>query len=140
MRTEESRLSVTPPPSKLRGLLREAMRFGSVGLWATGVYLVAAATAASTGLPPQLANALGYCVATVVSFLGHFYWTFGKRTNHAGAFARFLVVSFGGYLLSSGVMHVALDWVHAPFWMALAAVIVIVPGLSWLSHRYWAFK
>jgi len=136
----ESRVSDTRPPGTIRDLLLEGVRFGSVGLWATAVYAVSAATAASAGLPAQLANAVGYCVAAGLSFLGHFYWTFGKRTNHAGALLRFLVVVGGGYLISSAIMHVALAWFQAPFWLALALVVLVVPGLSWLSHRYWAFK
>jgi putative flippase GtrA len=133
-------LSETRPPGTIRELLLEGLRFGSVGLWATGVYLVTAASAASAGLTPQLANALGYCVAAGVSFLGHFHWTFGRRANHAGAFARFLVVVAGGYLASSAIMHVAIAWFHVPFWMALTLVLLVVPGLSWLTSRYWALK
>jgi len=139
----ESRLSAMRPPSKTttaRDLLLEGARFGSVGVWATALYLAAAAAAASAGLPPQLANALGYGVAAILSFFGHFYWTFGKRTKHMGALVRFLAVAGGGYLVSSGLMHVALEWFHAPFWAALAAVVAVVPALSWASSRLWAFK
>jgi putative flippase GtrA len=79
-------------------------------------------------------------VGTGVSFLGHFHWTFGKRSNHARALLRFLVVAGGGFLLSAGMMHVALEWLRAPVWAALASIVIAVPALSWLSGRYWAFR
>jgi putative flippase GtrA len=124
----------------LRDLALQLVRFGTVGLWATGVYLLAAAAAAAAGAEPQLANALAYFLATGVSFLGHFYWTYGKRSNRARALFRFLAVAGAGFLLSAGVMHVALNWFGAPFWAALASVVAVVPAFSWLSGRYWAFQ
>jgi putative flippase GtrA len=133
-------VSDTRPPGTIGNLLLEGLRFGSVGLCATGIYLVTAVLADSAGLTPQFANALGYCVAAGVSFLGHFHWTFGKRANHASALARFLMVLAGGYLTTSAIMHVAISWFGTPFWMALTLVVLVVPGLSWLSNRYWAFK
>ena len=126
--------------SGVRDLVRQALRFGTVGLWATGVYLLVVAVVAAGGAPPQLSNAAGYGVATAVSFLGHFYWTFGKRSNHARALVRFLVIAGGGFLLSALVMHAAMIWLRMPFWVALASVVALVPGLSWASSRYWAFK
>jgi hypothetical protein len=38
------------------------------------------------------------------------------------------------------MMHVALEWLGAPVWAALASIVIVVPALSWLSGRYWAFR
>jgi putative flippase GtrA len=124
----------------IRELALQGFRFGTVGIWSTGVYLLAASAASAADVHPQLANALAYAVGTGVSFLGHFHWTFCRRSNHARAFLRFLVVAGGGFLISAGMMHVALEWLGAPFWAALASIVIVVPALSWLSGRYWAFK
>lgn len=126
--------------SSLRDLARQGLRFGTVGLWATAVYTVAAAVAHGIGASPSLANALGYAVATTVSFLGHFYWTFGKSTGHARAFLRFLAVSGGGFLLSAAITHTFTAWLGAPFWATLAAIVGVVPPATLLAGRYWAFR
>jgi putative flippase GtrA len=126
--------------SGIRALALQGFRFGAVGIWSTAVYLLAASAASAAGVHPQLANALAYAVGTGVSFLGHFHWTFGKRSNHARALLRFLVVAGGGFLLSAGMMHVALEWLGAPVWAALASIVIVVPVISWLSGRYWAFR
>ncbi len=126
--------------SGIRDLALQGLRFGTVGIWSTGLYLLVAAAAAAAGVPPQLANAVGYAAGTIMSFLGHFYWTFGRRQNHTQALLRFLAVAGGGFLLSAGLMHMALDWLRAPFWAALALIALVVPALTWLSGRYWAFR
>jgi putative flippase GtrA len=126
--------------SGIRDLALQGLRFSTVGIWSTGVYLLAAATAAEAGVHPQLANALGYAVGTMTSFLGHFYWTFGRRSKHACALLRFLVVASGGFLISAGLMHITVEWFLAPIWAALACIVIVVPALSWLSGRYWAFR
>jgi putative flippase GtrA len=125
---------------RIRDLALQGLRFGTVGLWSTAIYLLTASAASAAGGHPQLANALAYAVGTGVSFLGHFHWTFGKRSGHARALFRFLVISGGGFLLSAGMMHLALEWIGAPVWAALASIVVVIPALSWLSGRYWAFR
>lgn len=124
----------------LRELALQGVRFGMVGLWATAVYAVAAAILHAMGATPSLANALGYAIATAVSFLGHFYWTFGKNTGHGRALLRFITVSACGFLLSAIIMHVVTGTLGAPFWVALTAILAVVPGISWVLGRYWAFR
>lgn len=126
--------------SSLRQLALQVLRFGTVGLWATAVYTLVAALAHAAGAPPSLANVLGYAIATAVSFLGHFYWTFGKSTGHRRALPRFLVVSGCGFLLSAAIMHLVTTTLAAPFWAGLAAIIAVVPAVSWALGRYWAFR
>ena len=126
--------------SSLRQLALQVLRFGTVGLWATAVYTLVAALAHATGGPPSLANVLGYAIATAVSFLGHFYWTFGKSTGHARALLRFPVSSGCGFLLSAAIMHLMTTTLAAPFWAGLAAIIAVVPAVSWALGRFWAFR
>ena len=126
--------------SSLRDLVLQGLRFGTVGLWATAVYTLSATIAHAIGATPSLANALGYAIATAVSFLGHFYWTFGKSTGHGRALRRFLMVSGSGFLLSAVIMKLAAEILGAPFWVALTAIIAVVPAVSWVLGRYWAFR
>lgn len=124
----------------LRELVLQGLRFGMVGLWATAVYTAAAAVAHVIGASPALANALGYTIATAVSFLGHFYWTFGKNAGHSRALLRFITVSACGFLLSAIIMQAVTGTLGAPFWVALTAILAVVPGISWVLGRYWAFR
>jgi putative flippase GtrA len=126
--------------TSIRDLVLQGLRFGMVGLWATAVYVVAALLAHRAGASSSLANVLAYAIGTVVSFLGHFYWTFRKSTGHGRALLRFLVVSGCGFLLSAVIMHLVAETLRAPFWLALTAIIAVVPFVSWLLGRYWAFR
>ena len=63
-------------------LFKEGMRFGIVGVFATIVHVAAAWIANHFGgAAPYAANALGWIFAIIVGYLGHFYWTFGRRGN-----------------------------------------------------------
>lgn len=126
--------------SSLRALILQGLRFGVVGLWSTAVYVSVAALTHAMGAPPFLANAIAYAIATGVSYLGHFHWTFGRSTGHRRALLRFLVVSGAGFLLSAAIIHAVTEALAAPFWVALIAVIFVVPGLSWALGRYWTFR
>ena len=118
----------------------QGLRFATVGMWATAVYTLVAAAAHAFGAPPSLANLLGYAVATGVSFLGHFYWTFGKSTGHRRALLRFLAVSGCGFLLSAAITHAITGVLGAPFWAALMVIVTVVPAISWALGRCWAFR
>ncbi len=122
-------------------LLREAVRFASVGLGATLVHLLAAFVANRVfGLSPFLANAIGFGTAFALSYFGHFYWTFGHRKGHARHLPRFLIVAGCGYLTSNVIVWIVTTRGGLAFEYALAAILVIVPATTWIISRLWAFQ
>lgn len=128
----------------LRRTLIALMKFGGVGLCATLVHVsVFSALIELFGVSPLSANVLAFCFAFVVSFLGHFYWTFAQddenRRYFGAAFARFVIVALLGLGLNSLVVFtvdVMLGW---PYLFAVLGMIFGVPPILFILSRYWAF-
>jgi len=119
----------------------EALRFGSTGIAATLLHLlIAFAAAKGMDLSPYAANAAGFASAFIVSYLGHFYWTFGHRAGHRRYLARFLVLSLSGYGLSNLIIWLVVERAGLPFVLALPWIALAVPAFTFLSAKYWAFS
>lgn len=122
-------------------LVREALRFASVGVGATLVHLAVAWLAnRGVGFQPFLANACGFAAAFSLSYLGHFYWTFGRQAGHARHLPRFVIVAGAGYALTNLIVWAVTVHGGYPFEAALAVILVAVPSATWLLARIWAFR
>jgi putative flippase GtrA len=121
--------------------LFEVLRFGGTGIAATLLHLlIAFAAAKAMNLSPYAANATGFASAFAVSYLGHFYWTFGRRAGHRRYLARFLVLSLSGYGLSNLIIWLVVERAGLPFVLALPWIALAVPAFTFLSAKYWAFS
>lgn len=122
-------------------LLREIGRFATVGFGATLVHLGVAWLAAKVGgLDPIVANACGFVAAFALSYLGHFYWTFGGPAGHRRHLPRFMIVSGIGYVLTNIIVWLVTVRGGYPFEVALLAILAIVPASTWTLSRIWAFR
>ena len=120
---------------------RTVLRFGLVGLLATGIHVaVFLLLADGAGLDPTLATALAFLVATAVSYLANHSWTFGLRGGHRGRFGRYLVVALAGAGLNMAIMRAATAGLGWSKEAGLAAVLAVVPACSYLANRYWSFR
>ena len=122
-------------------LVREVLRFGTVGAGATLVHLIVAWIAnRAGGMPPYAANACGFFAAFTLSYLGHFYWTFGRQAGHTRHLPRFVIVAGIGYALTNLIIWVVVDRAGYPFEAALGTILVAVPASTWALSRIWAFR
>ena len=90
---------------------------------------------------PELANALGFCVAFFVSFAGHRLLSFkDASTSVATSLGRFAVTALAGFasneLVFMGLLRV-LDW---PALLALLIALVFAAGQTFVFSRFWAFR
>ncbi len=137
-----------PPHPWLRLALQYA-RFGIVGLTATAVYTIAFVFwIEAAGLAPLVANVAAFCVAVMVSFFGHFYWTFrpdrqsgvNSPSAQAGtALPKFVVVALSGFLLNSLIVFLVVNVLALPYPYAIVFMVSIVPILTFAMNRLWAF-
>ena len=122
-------------------LLREGLRFASVGIGATLVHLAIAWLAnRGAGLSPFAANACGFVAAFTLSYLGHFYWTFAREAGHSRHLPRFVVVAGIGYLLTNLIVWAVTIRGGYAFEAALVVILLAVPPSTWLLSRIWAFR
>lgn len=122
----------------------QLLRFVVVGCTAALVHWgVVKLAVEQAGLRPLLANVLGWSIAFGVSYGGHRRWTFsatrGQRSSRS-ALPRFLLVSATGFLLNEAAYATALQWPGVRYDLALAVVLVLVAGFTFVMSRWWAFR
>jgi putative flippase GtrA len=137
----KSSLSMLKAIRSLLGFLKRLatlVRFGVVGIAATITYFVVTALV-GRGLDPMLANVFGVAISLFVSYLGHFYFTFRIRGKHAVHLSRFLVVTFGLFILSTVVTGVACNVAGLDRVVVTACIAVCYPIASYVLNLGWTF-
>jgi putative flippase GtrA len=90
---------------------------------------------------PELANALGFCIAFLVSFAGHRLLSFkDASTTVATSLGRFAVTAVAGFASNELVFVVLLRWLDWPSLLALFVALVFAAGQTFLLSRFWAFR
>jgi len=142
--TEPSGTISSPSGSFRLNIRYEALsftRFGFVGLLATIIHLsVATALISLFGTPAVLANAIAFTVAFLVAFSGHYAWAFRSQANRWHAILRYLTVSLSGFVVNNALLLYLINktWIEPRISVALAALII--PIITFIPSRLWAFK
>ncbi len=90
---------------------------------------------------PELANALGFCVAFSVSFAGHRLLSFrDAATSVATSLRRFALTALAGFACNEIAFVVLLRWLGWPALLALFVALILAAGQTFLLSRYWAFR
>ena len=115
--------------------------FVMVGICASIVHwLVVVALVSQAHWAPLVANVIGWLVAFVVSFTGHYQLTF--RSQHAGlgkSLPRFFLISAFGFLINEASYAFALRKTDLPYELLLGVILIGVAILTFIFSRLWAF-
>lgn len=133
-----------PVRRKLRTETAAAGKFAVIGGLATLTHAFVAASLLESGTTSAFpANICGFLVAFCVSFGGHYYWSFSHLRQQGTALKsmiRFLVIALAGFALNSFVLALWLELTPWPDLLGLLLAIAVVPALSFLGARLWAFS
>ncbi|AXS42778.1 GtrA family protein [Breoghania sp. L-A4] len=121
-----------------------AWRFGIVGLAATATHAGIALALTVSGLAhPLVANLIAFLVAFAVSFLGHHVWSFPDSASTARRrrrrMMRFFALAFAGFAANSAALAGWLAWVPLPDALGVIVSIGLIPLVTYLGARMWAF-
>jgi putative flippase GtrA len=126
--------------SGLVGEFWQLLRFSAVGALATVVHIgVAMGVVAAAGISPTVGSMIGFVAAFVVSYLGHFRFTFAVPGRYRDYLLKFAVSSLASFLLSTGAVWVATAILGIDYKPALIALAIIVPFCNYLVNRFWVF-
>lgn len=90
---------------------------------------------------PELANALGFCIAFFVSFAGHRLLSFKDAGTSVGtSLRRFAVTALAGFASNELVFVLLLRALDMPALLALFLALVFAAGQTFLFSRFWAFR
>ena len=109
---------------------------GSAALTHMGVFALA-----QGHMLPELANALGFCVAFFVSFAGHRLLSFKDAGTSVGtSLGRFAVTALAGFASNELVFTLLLRGLGLPALLALFVALVFAAGQTFVFSRFWAFR
>jgi putative flippase GtrA len=131
---------------RLLHLALQYARFGAVGLAATATHAVMfTGLIEFAGLAPLVANFAAFGTAVLVSFFGHFHWTFRSQTGAHGwqqqraAFMRFAQVALAGLALNSLAVLLVVNLLALPYPYALILMVTVVPLVVFAMSKFWVF-
>ncbi|MBL8399210.1 MAG: GtrA family protein [Candidatus Accumulibacter sp.] len=122
--------------------LRQIVLFIAVGCAAALTHwLTAISGVAVWQMPPLLANVVGWLVAFVVSFAGHYRLTFRNQANSLSlACRRFFIVSSIGFAINELSYAYLLQTTTIAYDTLLAIILLTIAVLTFLLSRWWAFR
>lgn len=122
-------------------LTRQLFRYGFVGVAAAFVnYVMVVFLVSCFKMQPLVANGVGFLVAFQVSFSGHRLWTFEQDDFSWPMMSKFFLVASLSFLLSEVLYAYFMHKLHLQYAVALLLVLCIVPVLSFICSKLWAFK
>ena len=90
---------------------------------------------------PELANALGFCIAFFVSFAGHRLLSFKDAgTSVASSLRRFAVTALAGFASNEIAFVLLLRALAWPSLLALFVALLVAAGQTFVLSRFWAFR
>ena len=126
----------------MKNLFRQLGWFVVVGCAAAATHwITAVACIALLGVRPFLANFIGWCVAVLVSFSGHYFLTFRHQEKTLlPAMRRFVTISAGGFAINELAFVYLLRPTRIPYYWLLAMILVAIAALTFVFSRHWAFR
>lgn len=122
-------------------LFKSLCIFGAVGVAASVTHATVGILLVRNGiLEPFKANILAFLTAFVVSYVGHYSFSFRSDAAHGGALTKFFLVAVLGLAMNQMIVLIVVNWQKLPYELALGIVFLTVPVSTYLLSRFWAFR
>ncbi len=126
---------------QFKPLLKQIATFGTAGVIATLVHVVVGLSLNRLfGFTPLWANLIAFPAATCVTLFSNSRFTFQGHGGGQTSFAKGLATVLFGLGLNQLIVLVVTDYADLPYEAALVAVIAIVPAVTFLLFKFWAFR
>lgn len=119
---------------------RQALRFGLVGLAATGLQFAILTAYVWAGGHPVQGSALGYILSSVANYLLNYKFTFASTQDHSVGVFRFITVAGLGLLLNSAVMAAATIWLAIHFLPSQIIATTVTTAWNFILSRHWTYR
>ena len=122
-------------------IFRQFLRFGLVGALATLVHMLIGVTLIHSGWPALAANPVSFAIAFVVSFMGHYGFSFSdQEVDIVTSLKRFSIVACGGFIANEALLAVLVWSGGVPQILALVFSTGTAAVGTFFASRNWAFQ
>lgn len=91
------------------------------------------------GIEPVIASIPAFSLAVIVSYVNNYNWTFQSKGNHSSQLPKFILVATIGLLANVLITYMIVNVLGSGYWLALLAVILIVPLITYQLNHLWVF-
>ncbi|HCT31801.1 GtrA family protein [Sulfitobacter pontiacus] len=117
------------------------LKFGFVGGIATLVHMLIGVTLVHSGWPALAANLVSFVIAFVVSFMGHYGFSFSNQEKEiATSLKRFAVVACAGFVINETLLALLIWSVPLPHIATLVVSTGVAALVTFFASRNWAFR
>lgn len=104
-------------------------------------WIVAVACVSLANIQPLIANVVGWLIAFIVSFSGHYRLTFRQQNAPLiRAALRFFWVSALGFAINEVSYAVLLKYTAIRYDILLALILIGIAVITFILGRFWAFR
>ncbi|MGV6802930.1 MAG: GtrA family protein [Ruegeria sp.] len=119
----------------------QIFRFSFVGGLATLLHMAVGSTLIHAGWRPLLANVVSFVIAFLVSFMGHYGFSFPDHSVPiAASLRRFIVVAGTGFLINETILAGLLEFSSFPAIFGLIISTIAAAVFTFFASRNWAFR
>lgn len=121
-------------------IVKQLFRFGIVGGLATILNsLIFVLLVNWLHFRPLIGNFLAFLVAFLVSYFGHFLWTFKNKSHNRKKLVKFLITSLIGLAINSGFVWIFMHHFHQSAYVTTIPMIFITPLFVFCINKFWVF-
>lgn len=119
----------------------EFSKFGVIGVLAASIHMsILVALVEHYEWQILFANVVAFYIAYLVSYFGHRYWTFRKRSATSNAPFKFLMLAIIGCLLNEMILFALTNYSMIHYAYAVLIAFLLVPPLVFMLSRFYIFK
>lgn len=121
-------------------MLRQLLRFSLIGALATVLHMAVGVTLIHAGWSPLLANVFSFLVAFLVSFMGHYGFSFpGHGMTLSTSLKRFVLVAVCGFMVNETLLAGLVRFSSIPGIWCLIISTSTAAILTFAASRSWVF-
>lgn len=125
----------------MRALIGQSIRFALVGLFNTTIGLAAIYAVMYFGRTgPAIANAVGYAIGLVVSFLLNRLWTFKDSRPIRSVLQYYVLVAAFSYALNLAIVLTAVNGFEVNTYLAQLLGVFVYTGVMFFGCRWFVFR
>lgn len=126
-------------------VLRQASKYGLVGILATAVHVSSFMVLVELGLAaPLLANLVSFSLGVGISFVANWKWTFASGQTSIAEILRmagkFFSIALLGFCLNSLWVFLVTEILGSDYALSLPLIAVVTPGVLFFCNKCFVFK